>query len=252
MTAAAEPGTQPGASSEVVAPSDADSRAASEAVPESDAGATDVVRQATAEPPAHPAASPRPPPAVPTIQAQPFLFREGSCPECKRGEWALVVERRASPSTSSDVECGENRQENVESIIEQLLTPRAEALGAFAGPLLDAHGNGVVAQVGSPASLSAYEALASEGACQDFVAILPSEARFVGFRFEVTDAAVRGDCFGTDVCSIGDSHWTELPQIERASTLTVIHTSFLNESKGRERHARLVVLFVPADGWRAP
>ena len=98
----------------------------------------------------------------------------------------------------------------------------------------------------------AYQEVAAGGPCQDFVAILPSEARFVGFRLEAVDADSQGDCFGTEVCSIGEARWVELPQIERTATLTVIHASFLNESKGRERRGRFIVLFVPPAGWQAP
>jgi hypothetical protein len=196
--------------------------------------------------------APPPAPTVPHIQAQPFLFRGGACPECKRDEWALVVERRAAVSTSSTAVCGEGRKEKVEKIIDQVLGPQAGALSSYAGPLIDAHGNGVVAHLGAEIALQAYEEVAAAGPCQDFVAILPSEARFVGFRLEAVDADSKGDCFGTEVCSIGEARWVELPQIERTGALTVIHASFLNESKGRERRGRFVVLFVPPDGWRAP
>ena len=189
---------------------------------------------------------------MPNIQAQPFLFRGGACPECKRGEWALVVERLAAVSGSSTAACGQGREERVEQIIDQVLRPKAGALGSFAGPLIDAHGNGVVAHLGATIALQAYEEVAAEGSCQDFVAILPSAVRFVGFRLEAVDADSKGDCFGTDVCSIGEARWIELPQLERTATLTVIHTSFLNESKSRERWGRFIVLFVPPDGWQAP
>ena len=227
------------------------------AEPEPDITQPDEIRAPPAESPAPPVVrSPPPPPplppAVPDIQAQPFLFRGGACPECKRGEWALVVERRAAVSASSTVVCGEGREEKVEQIIQQVLRPRAGALGSFAGPLIDAHGNGVVAHLGVPIALPAYEEVAADGPCQDFVAILPSAARFVGFRLEAADAAGKGDCFGAEVCSIGEARWIELPQIEHTATLTVIHASFLNESKSRERRGRFIVLFVPPDGWQAP
>ena len=44
----------------------------------------------------------------------------------------------------------------------------------------------------------------------------------------------------------------EAEPFERLSDMTVIHTSFLNESTSKTRRGRLIVLFVPARGWTAP
>ena len=190
---------------------------------------------------------------VPTIRSHPVLFHGGACPECKAGEWALIVERRAAPRVGDETDCGKGRAAAVEGLVKGVLLPQEDALAGFAGPLLDSYGSGVAAKLDSPINDAAYRLLTTgTGACQSLVAILPVDARFVGFRFEVVDANGSGDCFGINQCSIGQARWIANPEIERLAAMTVIHTSFLNESTSLPRRARLIVLFVPARGWTAP
>ena len=238
--------------------------------PEADVVGVDVLEQADVSPPPVPeppppeplpeppveapelSREPAPAPSVPSVQARPVLFSGGACPECKRSEWALVVERISGRSAGADESCGSSRQELVEQLVELVLGPGAAELGAYAGPLLDSYGSGIGARLTQEElSVPAFEELTSKDSpCQSVVAILPIGARFVGFRFEALDESGSGDCFGDGECSIGNARWLENPLIERTQTLTIIHTTFLNESKTRERRARLVVLFVPPADWR--
>lgn len=193
------------------------------------------------------------PSSVPTIQSRPVLFHGGSCPECKSGEWALVVERKATVRSGTVDDCGQLRSVAVDALVDEVLRPAAAELEGFAGPLLDSYGNGVSAYLGRSEDTEVFRSLtAAEGPCQDFIAILPSDARFVGFRFEAVDNGGGGDCFGVMPCSIGEARWMANPEIERLGSMTVIHASFLNESMSRARRGRLIVLFVPARGWQAP
>lgn len=206
--------------------------------------------EADRPPPPAPRARPR---QVPTIRSRPVLLHGGACPECKTGEWALIVERQATPRVGNETDCGSGRAEAVEQVLDRVLVPRQGALAGFAGPLLDSYGSGVAAKLGSAIDDSAYRSLTREqGACQSVVAILPLGARFVGFRFEAADANGSGDCFGTNECSVGEARWVANPEIARRPSMTVIHTSFLNESPSLVRRGRLIVLFVPARGWTAP
>jgi hypothetical protein len=133
-----------------------------------------------------------------------------------------------------------------------VLVPSAAA-AAFAGPVSDSYGNGLPAEIAQavPADLAATLG-ARDGSCQDFVGVLPQGARFIGFRFEAEDGSGRGDCFGEDPCSIGQARWSNNPKIERTTTVTVIHSSFSNESTSVERRARMTLYFQPPRGWRPP
>ncbi len=236
---------------------DADADASADAEAEADAAEpVPTPEPAASDPP--PRVEPRPseavpPTRVPTIDARPVLLHGGSCPECKTGEWALVVERRASPRTGSLSDCGAQRAANVRALVDEVLTPAGQALAGFAGPLLDSYGSGLPAELAAAAEVDSFRSLTeTEGACQDLVAILPSGARFVGFRFEAREGASAGDCFGVSPCSIGEARFTTNPEIVRLATSTIVHTSFANESTTRTRYARLVVLFRPAAGWTPP
>jgi hypothetical protein len=193
---------------------------------------------------------------VPSIQARPVLFTGGACPECKPGEWALVIERRAaaSPGGAAGVtSCGEGRDAAVDRLAQEVLAPAGAAVAAFAGPVADSYGNGLpgAASQSMPADLATTLG-PRDGACQEFVGVLPQGARFIGFRFEAEDASGKGDCFGEDPCSIGQARWSNNPRIERTSTVTVIHSSFVNESTSAERRGRMTLYFQPPRGWRPP
>ncbi|HVR30684.1 MAG TPA: hypothetical protein VMS86_14270, partial [Thermoanaerobaculia bacterium] len=192
---------------------------------------------------------------VPSIQARPVLFSGGACPECKPGEWALIVERRAAPATgaSDSSACGAGRETVAKRLANELLAGGGATVAAFAGPVADAWGNALPPAVWESIAPDLAGALRPlDGACQDLVAVLPQGARFIGFRFEAEDGGGKGDCFGEEPCAIGSARWTTSPRIERTATVTVIHSSFLNESPSAERRARMTLYFQPPRGWRAP
>lgn len=193
-----------------------------------------------------------PPPAVPSIQERPVLFQGGACPECKPGEWALVVEQKTSPRRGETPEaCGESRDQRVARLLRETLEPRADAVADYAGPVADAWRNRLPGAVWEsvPAELrSAWES--APGACTDLVGVLPRGSRFIGFRYQAADAGGReGDCFGTDPCAIGEARFTSLPEIERTATVTVVHSSFFNASQSRERRATMTLYFRPPADW---
>jgi hypothetical protein len=182
------------------------------------------------------------------------LFTGGACPECKPGEWALIIERRAAPAGSAaGAACGEGREAAVRRLAQEALAPAGATVAAFAGAVADSYGNGLPAAVREavPADLAAALG-AREGSCQDFVGVLPQGGRFIGFRFEAEDSSGKGDCFGEEPCAIGQARWTANPRIERTATVTVIHSSFVNESTSAERRARMTLYFQPPRGWRPP
>ena len=211
-----------------------------------------------------PAAAPDAAPRIPSIQARPVLFTGGACPECKPGEWALIVERRAAasaaaaaaagPTAGGDASsCGAEREDTARRLANEVLVPAGAAAAVFAGPAADAYGNGLPATVATTLPGDLADSLRPrDGACQDVIGVLPQGARFIGFRYEAEDAGGKGDCFGEEPCAIGQARWTTNPRIERTATVTVIHASFLNESASAERRARMTLYFQPPRGWQPP
>jgi hypothetical protein len=193
------------------------------------------------------------PRSIPSIQSRPVLFTGGACPECKPGEWALIVERHAAPATgpTDAAACGADREAVVDRLANEVLAAAGATYAAFAGPVADAFGNGLPPAVWESAPAELAEAmLPRDGSCQDLAGVLPQGARFIGFRYEAEDAGGKGDCFGEEPCSIGQARWTTNPRIERTATVTVVHTSFLNESTSAERRARMTLYFQPPRGWQ--
>jgi hypothetical protein len=141
----------------------------------------------------------------------------------------------------------------VKRLAQEVLAPAGAAVASFAGPVADGYGNGLPAAVAPnvPADLAAAFG-PRDGACQDFAGVLPQGARFIGFRFEAEDPSGKGDCFGEDPCSIGQARWSNNPRIERTATVTVIHSSFANQSTSAERRARMTLYYQPPRGWRPP
>ncbi|MEE2777462.1 MAG: hypothetical protein VYE73_11965 [Acidobacteriota bacterium] len=189
---------------------------------------------------------------VPSIQDRPVLLRGGACPECKPGEWSLVVEREAAPATDDGGGCGASRPEAVANLLSSGFAA-VPAAAAFAGPVADQWGNEMPAELWAALGPEFGSSLRpSDASCQDLIAVLPQDARFIGFRFEASDESGRSDCFGEQPCPIGQARWMQNPQIERSPTVTVVHASFLNESQSRTRGARMTLYFRPLRGWEPP
>ncbi len=194
--------------------------------------------------------APRPAPSVPALESRPVFYTGGACPECKKGEWALIVERRIAPG-GEGIACAEDRSALVQTVIDDVIAGGA-GLEEWGGTFGDSYGNGLASAIPWADENPALAALNRGGSCQDFVAVLPRRARFVGFRFEVREGNLRSDCFGEAECDLGDARWSGNPEIERTLVHTFVHASFVNESASRERTARMVLLFMPRPDWQAP
>ena len=211
----------------------------------------EVVRE---DPPALPTTPlPRAPaPTVPSLQSHPVFFRGGACPECKPGEWALVVEAEASVTPAPE-SCGGLRDERIRILRDEVFGPAAASASAFGGVVADPWGNSLPSTLLSESGRTLVAELGEQkGACQDLIGVLPQGARFIGFRYEAEDEGGRGDCFGVEPCAIGEARWVSNPMIERTPTVTLIHASFHNQSSGRTRRARMTLYFRPPGNWTPP
>ncbi len=91
----------------------------------------------------------------------------------------------------------------------------------------------------------------SPRSCGVVAIVLPSDARFVGYRYEAIDGWGGGDCIAGQPCQIGGAQWEGHPLIERGER-TVVWGVFANGSPDRARRGRLTAYFRPGPGWSAP
>ncbi|MEP7013519.1 MAG: carboxypeptidase-like regulatory domain-containing protein [Acidobacteriota bacterium] len=153
-----------------------------------------------------PAAPATPAPALPEPKAQHRSYAERSCIECKAGEEALSVEVAIAPGTTP---CGEGLDDR----LRDRDTAKAEA--------------------GLPPS------------CRLLRIVLPPEARFTGYRYEVEDGGASRDCrAGTD-CPVGTCRFPLDPGIRKGPAGTSFTAAFENTSPDRERRAIFTVYFAP-------
>lgn len=152
-------------------------------------------------------ATPAPPaPALPEPKAQRRSYAERSCIECKAGEESLSVEVAVPPGGTP---CGEG--------LEARLRERDPAK----------------AEAGLPPS------------CRLLRIVLPPEARFTGYRFEVEDGGASRDCRAGADCPVGTCRFPLDPGIRTGPAGTAFTAAFENTSPDRERRAIFTVYFAP-------
>lgn len=154
----------------------------------------------------------------------------GNCPECGNNEWAATAEETAAPA-AGPLDCPA-----VGTAAQQALATLAAAPGlgsaGYAGPA-------AVLTGGQPPS----------SPCRVVAVVIPADAEFIGYRYEVFEGDKRGDCAADQPCSTPQARWHGQPRVERG-TRTVVWGLFDNQSPLRERRGRLVVMFTPPPGWK--
>lgn len=91
--------------------------------------------------------------------------------------------------------------------------------------------------------------------CQMLRIELPPNARYIGYRYEVQDAAggAAANCEAGKDCPSGDARWPMDPLMFRDGTgKTMVSTAFENRSADRERRAVLTVYYKEAGNPNAP
>ncbi len=90
--------------------------------------------------------------------------------------------------------------------------------------------------------------LSPDHPCRGAALHLPTDARFVGYRYEAEDNRSRGDCLGSDPCPVGEARFLDHPKIERGAAGTWVSAVFENQATA-PRRIRLTAYFVPPAGW---
>ena len=91
--------------------------------------------------------------------------------------------------------------------------------------------------------------------CQMLRVELPPNSRYIGYRYEVQDAAggAAANCEAGKDCPLGDARWPMDPLMFRDGTgKTTVSTAFENRSADRERRAVLTVYYKEAGNPNAP
>jgi hypothetical protein len=166
-------------------------------------------------------------------------YRERTCFECKPGEWS--VSARAPVAPQGQAPRPSISENEIREQMDILAETHGERLANYSGPL--------------PASLveSSQEIRnhLSGAGCRLVAIVLPSGARFKGFRFQVSDRTGSGECLGDEECSMGDARWLFNPAIARSKGATIVYSVFRNSSPAQERTATLTAYFVPPGAWIA-
>lgn len=169
-------------------------------------------------------------------------FTEPSCPGCKPGEWALIVEQEVA-AASSRRGCPSNTGDLREAM-GQLAEAAGSRLGTHQGPVLD------LAEGTQRRAMSPFVAANSQ--CQAVAAALPQGTRFAGYGYEVRDSSSGGTCQADQDCSIGQSKWIGHPSVVKSGQETLVYGLFENRSQEKSRTARMILYFKAPKGWRPP
>lgn len=203
---------------------------------------TALPEPATPEPAAPEPAAPEPAPPAPAVTGVRAAYN-GTCPECKPGEWAAAARRTAAAGKG----CPAGAADEIRAALETLAA-EAGAFRLYAGPLL-AVGSGRPVGGGAVAT-EAAAALAPytrpDGACQVVAVVLPRGASFKGYAYGSGDGERSGGCIGAQACDVGGAAFTDHPTVVKGSEAVVVFGLFENRSQ-RRRWAELTAYFTPDD-----
>ena len=181
-------------------------------------------------------------------------YRDGSCAECRTGEWAVTAAQTAAAGGSA---CPADVIERARAAADDLGASTELELEGFIGPAADGSGADALSQTESEISRSFRKQLSPNlgtgSNCQVIAIVLPKPVRFVGFRYEAFDEEGGGDCTPGQSCSISRAQWLGNPIIQRGASATVVWGIFENTAEEKPRLGRLKVYFrAPNASWQPP
>lgn len=216
--------------------------------PVEDAPAIEV-KQVVGAPPA-PTAGTASPDDTPNLSS----YRDGSCSECRIGEWAVTSTQTVAAGT---VPCPAAATQAARDAAESLGNSTQLELSGFVGPGADGSSTEALASVEPAISQAIRQQLASylggTSNCQMVSVVLPKSVRFAGYRYEAFDGAGGGECAPDRDCLQSRAHWLANPVVQRGFNATVVWGIFENTAEDEQRLARLKVYFRPPSAqWKPP
>lgn len=190
-----------------------------------------------------------------------FSAKDGNCPQCKPGEWAVTVNLQVAHGQYVYVEnppCAQNINHELEEMASKLADSQIPGISQVAGPVVDLVSDQARSIVSDNVRgfvgelLSKYTEPSAQ--CQLVSAVIPPDANITGKTLIVDDGDRGvGDCDhnegGQYTCWFDDSHdvgWCKWLEPERkGNTVSAI---FMNWSHDRDRVASMTLFFVPAPG----
>ena len=271
-TVAPEPESQSVISVEPVASEDAPAEPESSLV----AGVVDKIPAAQAPPPTEPESiAPEPVEDAPAIEVKQVVeappaptagtaspddtpnissYRDGSCSECRIGEWAVTSTQTVAAGT---VPCPAAATQAARDAAESLGNSTKLELSGFVGPGADGSSTEALASVEPAISQAIRQQLAAylggTSNCQMVSVVLPKSVRFAGYRYEAFDGAGGGECAPDRDCLQSRAQWLANPAVQRGFNATVVWGIFENTAEDEQRFARLKVYFRPPSAqWKPP
>ena len=216
--------------------------------PVEDAPAIEV-KQVVEAPPAPPAGTASPD-DTPNISS----YRDGSCSECRIGEWAVTSTQTVAAGT---VPCPAAATQAARDAAESLGNSTQLELSGFVGPGADGSSTEALASVEPAISQAILQQLAAylggTSNCQMVSVVLPKSVRFAGYRYEAFDGAGGGECAPDRDCLQSRAQWLANPVVQRGFNATVVWGIFENTAEDEQRLARLKVYFRPPSAqWKPP
>jgi hypothetical protein len=192
--------------------------------------------------------------SVPRDTPEISSYRDGSCSECRTGEWAVTATQAVA---AGNVPCPAEVTPAARSAADDLGNSMQLELSGFVGPAADGSNTEALSSVETSVSeqyrqrLGQYLGGASN--CQVVSVILPKSVRFVGFRYEAFDDTSGGECALDSDCPLAQGQWLASPVVQRGFNATVVWGIFENTSAQKPRFARLKVYFRPPNSnWQPP
>jgi len=216
--------------------------------PVEDAPAIEV-KQVVGAPPA-PTAGTASPDDTPNLSS----YRDGSCSECRIGEWAVTSTQTVAAGT---VPCPAAATQAARDAAESLGNSTQLELSGFVGPGADGSSTEALASVEPAISQAIRQQLAAylggTSNCQMVSVVLPKSVRFAGYRYEAFDGAGGGECAPDRDCLQSRAQWLANPVVQRGFNATVVWGIFENTAEDEQRLARLKVYFRPPSAqWKPP
>lgn len=187
------------------------------------------------EPPSPPPAMAPPPAPAPALLPAPppgslRSFRDGTCPECRPGEWVATVEVTVGGAGAA---CPDDLADRV---------ARTASLAAGGG-------EAAATQAGAVGAAEPLAPFQDEGSrCRVTAVHLPEGARFVAFQFEAGGGAWER-CLAGEPCPAGGGRWVVNPILKTDAAGTLVASAYENPEGAAPRPIRFTVFWVPPSRW---
>ena len=187
--------------------------------------------------------------------------KDDNCPTCKPGECRLWLEQKVGPGDyvyTGDPACAQDTNSQARDMVKALADSQIPGLSRYAGPFIDAATGEVQKFIkdnvrGGDIGRFLSGFTDPRANCQVVGLIIPTTAEVTGFEMWARDAHNSGEkCTVNQDCAGGWCKWTHYPVTVKQGDVKFVYGTFKNWSDDRERGAKLIIYFKPAEDWIPP